>query len=140
MKVLIPLPTQISVNGSASSVVAAVPWPCTKPCQSARPRLLHPEALNDSQFLVPRMTRDQLREAIEGPIAVGGGKIAPRLVQRLLYDVDALAGRTIRVRTESSKLDDYDHDQLPVLQHALMRVWEVSKDVRASGGLGSASW
>jgi energy-coupling factor transporter ATP-binding protein EcfA2 len=94
-----------------------------------------PEALNDSQFLVPRMTRDQLREAIEGPVAVGGGRIAPRLVQRLLYDVDALAGRTIRDAAESGSLDEYDHDQLPVLQHALMRVWDVSKDVRACGGL-----
>ena len=94
-----------------------------------------PEAMNDSQFLVPRMTREQLREAIEGPVAVGGGRIAPRLVQRLLHDVDALAGRTMRARTdEAAKLDEYDHDQLPVLQHALMRVWDVSKDVRAAGG------
>jgi hypothetical protein len=29
-----------------------------------------PEALNDSQYLVPRMTREQLREAIEGPAAL----------------------------------------------------------------------
>jgi energy-coupling factor transporter ATP-binding protein EcfA2 len=94
-----------------------------------------PEALNDSQFLVPRMTREQLRAAIEGPVAVGGGKIAPRLVQRLLHDVDALAGRTTRVITGAGKTDEYDHDQLPVLQHALMRVWEVSKDLRAGGGV-----
>ena len=88
-----------------------------------------PEAMNDSQFLVPRMTREQLREAIEGPVAVGGGRIAPRLVQRLLHDVDALAGRTMRARTEeAAKLDEYNHDQLPVLQHALMRVWDVSKE------------
>ena len=94
-----------------------------------------PEALNDSQFLVPRMTREQLRAAIEGPVAVGEGKIAPRLVQRLLHDVDALAGRTTRARLSGAKAEEYDHDQLPVLQHALMRVWEVSKDVRAAGGV-----
>ena len=90
-----------------------------------------PEAMNDSQFLVPRMTREQLREAIEGPVAVGGGRIAPRLVQRL-HDVDALAGRTMRAggSEEAAKLDEDHHDQLPVLQHALMRVWDVSKDVR----------
>src|SRR5271156_4428648 len=65
-----------------------------------------PEAVNAGQSLVPRMTRDELRSAITGPIAVGGGQIAPRLVLRLLND-----------------LGD-DHDQLPVLQHALMRTWD----------------
>ena len=65
-----------------------------------------PAALNDGQYLIPRMTRDQRREAITGPVAVGGATIAPRLVQRLLNDVG----------------DDPDH--LPVLQHALMRTWE----------------
>ena len=47
-----------------------------------------PEALNDSQFLVPRMTRAQLRAAIECPVAVGGARINPGLVQRLLYEID----------------------------------------------------
>ncbi len=65
-----------------------------------------PEAVNAGQYLVPRMTRDELRSAITGPIAVAGGEIAPRLVLRLLND-----------------LGD-DHDQLPVLQHALMRTWD----------------
>ncbi|MGO9452937.1 MAG: WD40 repeat domain-containing protein [Candidatus Binataceae bacterium] len=65
-----------------------------------------PEALNRSQYLIPRMTRDQRREAIEGPVAVGGAKITPRLVQRLLNDVGD------------------DPDQLPILQHALMRTWD----------------
>ena len=65
-----------------------------------------PEALNDGQYLIPRMTRDQRRQAIEGPVAVGGGEIAPRLVQRLLNDVGD------------------DPDQLPVLQHVLMRTWD----------------
>jgi tetratricopeptide (TPR) repeat protein len=65
-----------------------------------------PEAVNSGQYLVPRMTRDELRSAITGPVAVGGGKIAPRLILRLLNDFGG------------------DHDQLPVLQHALMRTWE----------------
>jgi tetratricopeptide (TPR) repeat protein len=65
-----------------------------------------PETINEGMYLVPRMTRDQRREAITGPAAVGGGKIAPRLVNRLLNDV-----------TE-------DPDQLPILQHALMRTWD----------------
>ncbi len=66
-----------------------------------------PEAVNDGLFLVPRMTRAQLRSAIEGPIGVAGGRIAPRLVARLLND-----------------LGD-DPDQLPVLAHALMRTWNL---------------
>ena len=65
-----------------------------------------PEALNNSQYLVPRMTRDELRAAITGPVAVAGAGIAPRLVQRLLNDMGS------------------DQDQLPVLQHALMRTWD----------------
>jgi uncharacterized protein YcbK (DUF882 family) len=69
-----------------------------------------PEAINESQYLIPRLTRDQLREAITGPVAVGGGKITPRLVNRLLNDVGD------------------NQDQLPVLQHLLMRVWNESKE------------
>src|SRR5262249_24267769 len=46
-----------------------------------------PEAINESQYLIPRLTRDQLRELIEGPVTVGGGRIAPRLVSQLLNDI-----------------------------------------------------
>jgi len=65
-----------------------------------------PEMLNDGQYLIPRLTRDQKRATIEGPIAVSGATIAPRLTQRLLND----AGE--------------DPDVLPVMQHALMRTWD----------------
>jgi hypothetical protein len=65
-----------------------------------------PETLNDSQYLIPRLTREQLRSAIEGPVAVGGATIAPRLVNRLLNDTGD------------------NPDQLPILQHALMRTWD----------------
>lgn len=74
-----------------------------------------PEALNTGQYLVPRMTRDQLRSAITGPIAVAGGSITPRLVSRLLNDYGD------------------DSDQLPVLQHALMRTWEFWSRRHAKG-------
>jgi len=46
-----------------------------------------PETVNAGLYLIPRMTRDQRREAITGPIAVGGAQITPRLVNRLLNDV-----------------------------------------------------
>ncbi|MGH8551147.1 MAG: NACHT and WD repeat domain-containing protein [Methylococcales bacterium] len=66
-----------------------------------------PEALNDSQFLTPRLTREQRSLAITGPARVFGGEVEPALVNRLLNDMGA------------------DPDQLPVLQHALMRLWTV---------------
>ena len=74
-----------------------------------------PDAVNSGQYLVPRLTRDQLRLAITGPIAVGGGEIAPRLVRRLLND-----------------LGD-NQDQLPVLQHALRRTWDYWEQHRQPG-------
>jgi hypothetical protein len=74
-----------------------------------------PEAINEGLYLIPRMTRDQRREAITGPVAVGGGEIAPRLVNRLLNDVGD------------------NSDQLPILQHALMRTWDCW---RKKGGRG----
>ena len=87
-----------------------------------------PEALNDSQFLVPRMTRAQLREAIESPAAVGGAQITPRLVQRLLHEID-----DIPASSDEAHAARQDQDQLPVLQHALMRMWEVSAAARERG-------
>ena len=62
-----------------------------------------PETLNDCQYLIPRMTRQQRQEAIELPLGRIG--IASGLVQRLLND----AGD--------------EPDQLPILQHSLMRTW-----------------
>jgi len=71
------------------------------------------EAVNDGQYLVPRMTRDELRLAITGPVAVGGGQIAPHLVTRVLNEIGD------------------DADQLPVLQHAMMRTWDEWASTRA---------
>ncbi len=88
-----------------------------------------PEALNDSQFLVPRMTRAQLRAAIECPVAVGGAQITSRLVQRLLHEIEEISSRTGGSRGARRE----DQDQLPVLQHALMRMWDVSRAARERG-------
>ncbi len=65
-----------------------------------------PEAVNTGLYLVGRMTRDGLRAAVAGPVAVAGSSVTPRLVNRILNDIGD------------------DHDQLPVVQHALMRMWE----------------
>ena len=87
-----------------------------------------PEAINESQYLIPRMTRDQRRDAIKGPVGVAGGTISPSLVQELLNDMGD------------------DPDQLPILQHALMRTWEESApeghleldDYKEVGGMADA--
>ena len=73
------------------------------------------EAINDGQYLVPRMDREERRSAITGPVAVGGAEISPRLVLRLLNDVGD------------------DPDQLPILQHAMMRTWEHWQSNHAEG-------
>ena len=64
-----------------------------------------PEAINAGQYLVPRMTRDERRRAIAGPVGVGGAEIDPVLLTRLVNDVGA------------------NPDQLSILQHALNRTW-----------------
>lgn len=63
------------------------------------------EAINEGQYLVPRMSREERRLAISGPVAVGGARIDPVLLTRLVND-----------------LGD-DPDQLSILQHALNRIW-----------------
>ncbi len=65
-----------------------------------------PEMINDSQFLIPRMTREVRKETIVGPIAVADADITDRLLNRLLNDVGD------------------SQDQLPIMQHALMRTWD----------------
>jgi hypothetical protein len=92
-----------------------------------------PEALNGGQYLTPRLDQDQRRQAIEGPARVFGGRVDRALTTRVLNDMDAAP------------------DALPLMQHALMRVWQVaqerggdapieltSKDYDAVGGLAHA--
>jgi hypothetical protein len=64
-----------------------------------------PEAINDGEYLVPRLKRGEIRAAIEGPIGVAEAMITPVLVMRLLNDVGD------------------NPDQLSILQHALNRTW-----------------
>lgn len=75
------------------------------------------EAVNRGEYLIPRMTREQFKQCVEGPIRVAGGSLTPRLLQRLLNDLGQQA------------------DQLPCLQHALMRTWDRVASVRPGGTL-----
>jgi energy-coupling factor transporter ATP-binding protein EcfA2 len=67
-----------------------------------------PEAIGYSQFFVPRLKRQELEQVIEGPAQLAGGKVNKRLVQVLL----------------NSLKDGFD--QLPILQHALNRMWKLA--------------
>jgi uncharacterized RDD family membrane protein YckC/energy-coupling factor transporter ATP-binding protein EcfA2 len=77
-----------------------------------------PEAINEGQYLVPRLTRNEIRAAVTGPAAVGRATLSPVLVTRLLNDVGD------------------NPDQLSILQHALNRTWSKwETDGQASGPL-----
>jgi hypothetical protein len=76
-----------------------------------------PEAINQGQYLVPRMTRDERRASIAGPVSVGGAEINPVLLTRLVNDVGD------------------NPDQLSILQHALNRTWACWQSQGAEGEL-----
>ncbi len=65
-----------------------------------------PEAISDGQFLVPNLSRAERRAAIEEPAKKAGKLIRPEVTQRLLNEIGE------------------DPEQLPVLQHLLMRMWQ----------------
>ncbi|MEZ5477738.1 MAG: hypothetical protein R3E95_09725 [Thiolinea sp.] len=71
-----------------------------------------PEAINNGLYLTPRLTREQLREAIALPAQLFGGSVDEALVNQLLNE----AGN--------------NPDQLPLLQHALLRLWVHNADKR----------
>lgn len=75
-----------------------------------------PEAINEGQYLVPRMNREEIRSAVVGPARVAGADITPVLSTRLVNDVGS------------------DPDQLSILQHALNRTWARWK--HEGGGIG----
>jgi len=65
-----------------------------------------PEAMNKSQYLTPRLTREQRQMAMIGPARVFDADLEPTLVNRLLNDMGS------------------DPNQLPLMQHVLMRMWQ----------------
>jgi YD repeat-containing protein len=90
-----------------------------------------PEAVSDSQYLTPRLTREELELAIAGPARVFGGQVDLQLQNRLINDFGT------------------DSDQLPLLQHAMARLWSrcsvlveapllTVEDYEAIGGIATA--
>ena len=45
------------------------------------------EAITDGIYLLPDMSRDQLRDVIQQPVATRNGRITERLINRLLNDL-----------------------------------------------------
>ncbi len=74
-----------------------------------------PEALNRGRYLVPRLTREQLRDCVECPALLLGAQVGPRLLDFVLNELG----------------DRFD--RLPVLQHALLRTWD---EWQRNGGIG----
>jgi hypothetical protein len=64
-----------------------------------------PEAITASLHLMPRLSRQERREAIALPALVSGSEVDPVLLTQLVNDVGD------------------DPDQLSILQHALRRTW-----------------
>jgi hypothetical protein len=65
-----------------------------------------PEAVSQTQFLMPGMTRAQREDVIRKSVQIAGGQVDPGLLQRALNDSNDGPG------------------QLPNLQRALLRYWE----------------
>ncbi|MDN3723570.1 hypothetical protein QRD02_04190 [Aequorivita sp. SDUM287046] len=76
-----------------------------------------PEALNKSQYLVPRLNRFELKKVIEGPAKLYGGKFNAALTSQLINDLGEVK------------------DELPLVQHALMRMWTHKYPASAHGEL-----
>jgi len=91
-----------------------------------------PEAINRAQYLTPRLSRTQMERAIAAPAQVFGGDVDASLV------------------TELINATGHNSDQLPLVQHALSRMWPQAlkrsparpvigwDDARAVGGIVGA--
>ncbi len=73
------------------------------------------EAINDGSYLIPRMREEQFRDIIVKPIDARKAEIAPDLVSRMLAEIGD------------------SQDELPVMQHALMRTWDHWQNDHAAG-------
>ena len=91
-----------------------------------------PDAINRAQYLTPRLTRAEMQRATAGPAEVFGGRIDTSLVAEIINETGG------------------NSDQLPIVQHALSRMWARAADrdplapsigwtdVNAVGGMSGA--
>ncbi|MCP5228792.1 hypothetical protein [Accumulibacter sp.] len=71
-----------------------------------------PEAINRGVFLTPALSPEQTADAIQLPARLLGGEVEADLVRHLLQEAKG------------------ERDQLPLLQHALTRLWDMDPDDR----------
>ena len=64
--------------------------------------------VNTAQYLLPRMDTASLRRAIRRPAELYGGSVTIELADRLIADVQG------------------SQDELPLIQHGLMRMWDLA--------------
>jgi energy-coupling factor transporter ATP-binding protein EcfA2 len=76
------------------------------------------EALNGSQYLTPRLTRERLREAMAGPAALRHVTVDPEWLESALDHTSE------------------NRDQLPVLQHLMRQMWNREDRGEAMGEAG----
>jgi energy-coupling factor transporter ATP-binding protein EcfA2 len=81
-----------------------------------------PEAISEGLFLVPRLVREQVEEAVVLPVRNARAVIDHDLVQKLVND------------------NARELDALPVLQHALMRIWDRARERRTERRLTLAHY
>jgi tetratricopeptide (TPR) repeat protein len=82
------------------------------------------EAINEGTFLTPRMKRQECEEAIVGPARVCGTAVEPRLVTKLLNDMADFAPWELDGGKDQLSQLARQADQLPLMQHALNRMWQ----------------
>ena len=78
------------------------------------------EAVNKTQYLLPRMERPALLRAICEPATLYGGEVSQELAERLIADAGG------------------SQDQLPLIQHGLMRLWRRKTAAARGDGLAEA--
>ncbi len=73
------------------------------------------DAINTSFYLTPRLNDEERRQAIENPARIFGARLEPRLRERILRDMGS------------------NPDQLPLMQHVMMRMWQAAKNEAQAG-------
>ncbi|MBR2200425.1 MAG: hypothetical protein IJ894_06715, partial [Bacteroidales bacterium] len=73
-----------------------------------------PEFIAYSQFFVPQLKRTEIRQVIEEPALLAGGRVSSRLAEVLINNLNS------------------GFDQLPVLQHALNLLWKTADNGRSA--------
>lgn len=79
-----------------------------------------PDAINRAQYLT--LTREQMERAIVGPARIFSGDVDPGLVAELINSVGQ------------------DSDQLPILQHALARMWREAEKANPNPTASEIDW